>query len=359
MSLAATVLIPTHDHGPTLLRAARSALAQTTRDLEVFVVGDGVPDETRELMADLVRRDARVRFFDNAKGPRHGEVHRSAALLEASGEIVCYLSDDDLWLPDHVETMRVLLRDHDFAHTLPLWIAGDGSFAVYDVDLSDGRYRERQLAGINAIPLSCGGHTLASYRRLPYGWRTTPAELPTDLYMWQQFLSQPGIRVRSAWSATVVHLPSPGRAGWTVEERLAELDAWVERVGDAQAREDFRERALEALGASRAERALQLSSREAERDDLRRQLDGLGTELIEVERDRAQLSRRLDALGALLTEVDHERADLSRRLDALAAQQSQPRLTLPRRLFRLATRVPGLGGPLRAAAKARARRAAH
>ncbi len=66
-AIAATVVIPTYDHGPTLRYAVQSALAQTVADLEVLVVGDGVPDVTRELMAELTAADPRVRWFDNAK----------------------------------------------------------------------------------------------------------------------------------------------------------------------------------------------------------------------------------------------------------------------------------------------------
>lgn len=105
----ATVVIPSFDHGPTLLYSVRSALAQTIEDIEVFVVGDGVPDTTREIMAELMREDDRVRFFDNPKALSRGELHRSSALEEARGEIVCYLADDDLWFPEHVEAMRNLL----------------------------------------------------------------------------------------------------------------------------------------------------------------------------------------------------------------------------------------------------------
>ncbi|HYA08203.1 MAG TPA: glycosyltransferase, partial [Gaiellaceae bacterium] len=83
MTLAATVLIPTHDHGPTLLRSVGSVLAQTVPELEVLVIGDGVPDVTRELMAKVTAGDERVRFFDHPKGPRHGELYRHAALQEA------------------------------------------------------------------------------------------------------------------------------------------------------------------------------------------------------------------------------------------------------------------------------------
>ena len=65
----ATVLIPTFDHGPMLRYSIPSALEQTIRNIEVFVVGDGVPDVTREIVGQFVRKDERVRFFDNPKGP--------------------------------------------------------------------------------------------------------------------------------------------------------------------------------------------------------------------------------------------------------------------------------------------------
>jgi len=117
VSIAATVIVPTHDHGPTLRFALASALAQTVEDIEVLVIGDGVPDVTREIVDEVLRQDARVRFFDHPKGPRHGEPYRHEALGEARGDIVCYLCDDDLWLPQHVELVREALEGADFVAT--------------------------------------------------------------------------------------------------------------------------------------------------------------------------------------------------------------------------------------------------
>jgi glycosyltransferase involved in cell wall biosynthesis len=110
MSVAATVIVPTHDHGPTLRLSVGSALAQTIEDIEVLVIGDGVPDVTREIVGELSRNDERLRFFDHPKGLRHGELYRHEALAQARGEIVCYLSDDDLWFPEHVATRWIGLR---------------------------------------------------------------------------------------------------------------------------------------------------------------------------------------------------------------------------------------------------------
>ena len=64
------MLIPTHDHGPTLRHSVTSALNQTLSDIEILVVGDGAPDVTREVMAELIGQDERVRFLDLPKGER-------------------------------------------------------------------------------------------------------------------------------------------------------------------------------------------------------------------------------------------------------------------------------------------------
>jgi hypothetical protein len=209
-----------------LRHSLRSIQQQTVCDLEIFVVGDGVPDVTREVLADLGRDDPRIRFFDNPKGSRHGELHRHAALQSARGDIVCYQADDDLWRPDQVAQLHALLSKADFAHTVALQVEPDGSFFPLLAILEARAFRGLMHGGLNFLPLCAVGHTLAAYRALPYGWRTTPRGIPTDLYMWQQFLDQPGIRLASGTRPTVLHFPTPRRREWTLEERLRELERW-------------------------------------------------------------------------------------------------------------------------------------
>ena len=327
---AATVLVPTHDHGPTLLRSVKSALAQTVTDLEVLVVGDGVPDETRKVMAELTA-DPRVRFFDNPKGPRHGELHRHAALQEARGEIVCYLADDDLWLPGHVEEMRRLLAKADFAHALPFWIDENGGFHHLRVDLAQPYWRKLLLGGENRIPLSCGAHTLEAYRRLPAGWRTTPDGTPTDLYMWQQILAAPDIRAVSGTRATVLQFPSLARRIWSEERRLAELDSWSKQSTLAES-------LVAALATDAAGQEELLATREA-------QLRRVSANLVEADRDRARLLGEIDRLGRRVEELGEEVAEQGRELAYLSSSVT----------WRLRARIvglPGLGAVLRWVAKA-------
>ena len=330
MTLAATVLIPTHDHGPTLTGSIGSALAQTVEELEVFVVGDGTPDVTRELMAELTAADPRVRWFDNPKGPRHGELHRHAALQEASGEIVCYLCDDDLWLPDHVERMRALLDGYDFAYTCPFWIDPEGEIHCYRIDLRLPYFRELFLGGENRIPLSCGAHTLDLYRRLPAGWRTTPDGTFTDLYMWQQILSVSGCRVVGDSAPTVLHFPSPERIGWSSQERLDELDRWAARLEEPGFRAELTERVLAATSVDAAALEVETARAQAEASDLAARL--------------AETEGEYHGLAAWATGLE----DDLRQLSASVTWRVRARLLA----------IPGLRRPVTGAARALAGRAA-
>jgi Glycosyl transferase family 2 len=218
------VIVPTHEHGETLRLSVGSVLAQGFEDLEVAVIGDGADAPTRAAALELERSDPRVRFLDLPKGERHGEAHRHALLAEAGCPLVLYQSDDDLWLPSHAESMRELLAASDFAHSLPVRVDPDGSLGVWPVDLSRSEYRELLLAGENRVPLGCAGHTLAAYRRLPRGWNPAPSGRPTDLHMWQQWLSAGGMRFASSLEPSTLHFPSPDRRGWTPAQRVAELE---------------------------------------------------------------------------------------------------------------------------------------
>ncbi|MES2751985.1 MAG: glycosyltransferase family 2 protein [Pseudomonadota bacterium] len=237
---AATILIPTHEHIACLPHSVASALAQTVQDFELFIVGDGVSAESRAIIAELAATDSRIRFFDFPKGERKGERHRHAALMQATGKIVAYLGDDDIWLPNHLETFLELLDDADFGNTMHIGIGRSGEWLVLPGNLADPAWRARMLnESFNFFDFTFGGHTLEAYRRLP-GW-APPIDCPwSDLYMWRQFLAQPWCRAKSAMIPTGICTQTHLRPNRSDHERAEELVTLRSSLKTAKVRKTLR-----------------------------------------------------------------------------------------------------------------------
>ena len=212
-------------------------LQQTRQDFEIFIVGDGAPDRTREIAEALHARDPRIHYFSFEKGPRHGEGHRDTVITKTSADFVCYLADDDLWFPDHLETMGDLLRHADLAHTMQAELEPGGKVSTWMFDAeADPLGRERMRRSETGFGLASGGHTLAAYRRLPRGWHPAPIGINSDLFFWLLFLDQSWCRYASFKWPTVVHLSSVMRRNWPPASRVAELSAIAPLIQDAAKR---------------------------------------------------------------------------------------------------------------------------
>ncbi len=255
MSPIATVVIPTFDHGPLLAYALKSAQRQSLRDIEILVIGDGAPDLIRKLVTTVQNQDSRVIFFDNPKGAGRGEAYRHQALQSAKGYIVCYLSDDDLWLPNHVELMANCLKNCDLAasygaYLAPLAPVTEASFLLYDITHPYFvNYLQKKTNSL--LPLSCVAHRMSTYFKLPEGWSPAPKKIPSDLFMWRKFLAHENIRTGMVFEPTCLHFASAQRSGIALEDRYAELrKMWrniATRPGAAAVQRQLRDTLLQLM----------------------------------------------------------------------------------------------------------------
>lgn len=96
-----TVLLSTYNRRRYLPEAIASVLNQTYRNFELFVIRDG-----GEEAADIVQSfsDPRIRFID--RGENRGKAASlNQALAYAKGRYTCYIDDDDVFFPNHIETL--------------------------------------------------------------------------------------------------------------------------------------------------------------------------------------------------------------------------------------------------------------
>jgi glycosyltransferase involved in cell wall biosynthesis len=121
--LDVSIVLPTRDRPTVLPRAVASVLEQLYDRWELIVVDDGDTDAVEDVLADV--EDFRVSVV---QGPRRGlGAARNAGLDAATGDLVCYLDDDNVMHPAWLQAIA-----HVFA-------ARDDVDVIYGVTLAEHR----------------------------------------------------------------------------------------------------------------------------------------------------------------------------------------------------------------------------
>ncbi len=105
-----SVILPTYNRRILLDRAVRSVLAQTFQDFEIIVVNDGGDSPADWLAAVDVGGKVQLINLAQSRGPAAA---RNAGLRLARGRLIAYLDDDDLYDPEHLETLVRALEVSD------------------------------------------------------------------------------------------------------------------------------------------------------------------------------------------------------------------------------------------------------
>ena len=109
--IRASVVVPAYNAERTIRRAIASALAQTEQRCEVLVIDDASDDATATIVAEFAAQDRRVSLLRNTTnlGPAGS---RNRGLAAACGDWVVLLDADDEILPERIETLIALGRQH-------------------------------------------------------------------------------------------------------------------------------------------------------------------------------------------------------------------------------------------------------
>jgi glycosyltransferase involved in cell wall biosynthesis len=120
--VAVTVLIPTYNRAEFLDDAIESVLGQDYERLELLVLDDGSSDRTPKLLEGYAERQPAARF----RWARHDNMGQARTLNRgfemAKGDVVGYLSSDDMLLPGAVPKLAaVFAAEPDVVVAYPAW----------------------------------------------------------------------------------------------------------------------------------------------------------------------------------------------------------------------------------------------
>ena len=96
-----SIIVPIYNAAPYLRQCLDSLLAQTVTDWEAILVDDTSGDESAEIAAEYVRKDARFTLLQQPHNQGQSAA-RNRGLAQAKGEYVAFLDSDDWWEKDYL-----------------------------------------------------------------------------------------------------------------------------------------------------------------------------------------------------------------------------------------------------------------
>lgn len=98
-----SVLMPIYNVERYIHEALLSVADQTLRDIEILCINDGSTDDSRAIVAEFCKLDARFRLIDKPNSGYGASMNRG--LAEAQGDYIAILEPDDIYEPTALETL--------------------------------------------------------------------------------------------------------------------------------------------------------------------------------------------------------------------------------------------------------------
>jgi len=106
-----SVIVPTYNRPDMLKEALMSILSQTYQNVEVIVVNDA--GEDIKDVIDSLNKEGKIIYLQH-KENRGLPAARNTGLKAAKGKYIAYLDDDDIYYPNHLETLVNFLENSDY-----------------------------------------------------------------------------------------------------------------------------------------------------------------------------------------------------------------------------------------------------
>ena len=106
-----SVIVPTYNRPNMLIGTIHSILNQTYRDFEIIVVNDAGIDVKGEIK--YLNKNNNIIYLRHKRN-RGLAAARNTGIKKAKGKYIAYLDDDDIFYPDHLETLVNFLENNEY-----------------------------------------------------------------------------------------------------------------------------------------------------------------------------------------------------------------------------------------------------
>lgn len=168
-----SIIIPTYNRAATIGKTIDTFIAQTYKDWEMIVVDDRSKDNTKEVIEEYHKRDARIRYMLNER-KKGAQGARNTGILHAQADWVVLFDSDDYVYPNFLSTLVAAIDDNtdvitcyaelksvDGSETKLMQWGGDGNIEMglltgeNYVNFDDCLFRKAKLFEIGLLDEDC------------------------------------------------------------------------------------------------------------------------------------------------------------------------------------------------------------
>lgn len=111
MEKKVSVIIPMYNSEKYIIQCLNSVLHQTYKNIEIIIIDDCSQDASLKLVKGVKDERIKICCLSENKGPA---VARNAGIKLATGEYICFIDSDDIWLKDKVEKQVKFMEENDY-----------------------------------------------------------------------------------------------------------------------------------------------------------------------------------------------------------------------------------------------------
>lgn len=118
-----SIVVPVYNAAAFLKDTIESVKAQTYENWELILVDDCSTDESISIVRDYMT-DERIILLQNESNMKAAK-SRNNGIKKASGDFLCFLDADDIWMKDKLETQLDFMKKNDAAFSYTAYEFGD------------------------------------------------------------------------------------------------------------------------------------------------------------------------------------------------------------------------------------------
>ena len=146
------MIMPAYNAEKFISQSIESVLGQTYKNIEFVIVNDGSPDSTPDIIINYEKDNPDTILFVNKDINEGTAVTLNTAMQYASGDYICWLSADDLYMDTMIESSLKFLIDnpmYDACYSLSATINENNKLLAYENNT--GEYFDQMNAGNNSV----------------------------------------------------------------------------------------------------------------------------------------------------------------------------------------------------------------